>query len=67
LIAKVVVSASLNSGQTAPWHNIRIIRRPDTDEQIAARKRQTGKTSWFLAAVQSGRICRGKISLMSST
>jgi len=42
-IAKVVISDSLTSDQTAPWHNTRIIRRADAHEQIAALKRQAGK------------------------
>jgi dihydrofolate reductase len=42
-IDKVVVSDSLTSEETAPWHNTRIIRRADAHEQIAELKRQPGK------------------------
>jgi len=42
-IDKVVISDSLTSGETEPWHNTRIIRRADAHEQIAELKRQTGK------------------------
>ena len=42
-IDKVVVSDSLTSEQTEPWHNTRIISRADAHEQIAELKRQRGK------------------------
>lgn len=42
-IDKVVISDSMTSEQTEPWHNTRIIRRADAHEQIAELKRQTGK------------------------
>jgi dihydrofolate reductase len=42
-IDKVVISDSLTSEETAPWHNIRIIGRADAQGQIAELKRQTGK------------------------
>lgn len=42
-IDKVVVSETLTSEQTEPWHNTRIIRRAGAHEQIAKLKRQTGK------------------------
>jgi dihydrofolate reductase len=42
-IDKVVISDSLTSEETAPWHNTRIIRRADAHQQIAELKRQTGK------------------------
>jgi dihydrofolate reductase len=42
-IDKVVVSDSLTSEQTEPWHNTRIISRADAHEQIAELKRQSGK------------------------
>jgi dihydrofolate reductase len=42
-IDKVVISDSLTSEQTEPWHNTRIISRADAHEQIAELKRQTGK------------------------
>ena len=42
-IDKVVISDSLTSGETEPWHNTHIIRRADAHEQIAGLKRQTGK------------------------
>ena len=42
-IDKVVISDSLTSEQTNPWHNTRIISRADAHEQIAELKRQTGK------------------------
>jgi len=42
-IEKVVISDSLTSDQTAPWHNTRIIRRADAHAQIAELKRQAGK------------------------
>jgi len=41
-IDKVVVSDSLTSEQTEPWHNTRIIRRADAHQQIAELKHQTG-------------------------
>ena len=41
-IDKVVVSDSLTSAETAPWHNTRIIRRADAHAQIAELKRQPG-------------------------
>ena len=40
---KVVISESLTSEETGPWHNTRIISRADSHEQIAELKRQTGK------------------------
>jgi dihydrofolate reductase len=42
-IDKVVISDSLTSQETAPWHNTRIIRRADAHEQIAELKGQPGK------------------------
>lgn len=42
-IDKVVVSDSLTSEETEPWHNTRIISRAAAHEQIAELKRQTGK------------------------
>lgn len=42
-IDKVVISDSLTSEETAPWHNTRIVRRADAHQQIAELKRQTGK------------------------
>src|ERR671910_895198 len=42
-IDKVVISDSLTSEETAPWHNTRIIRRADAHEQIAELKGQPGK------------------------
>jgi len=42
-IDKVVISDSLTSEETEPWHNTRIIRRADAHAQIAELKRQTGK------------------------
>jgi dihydrofolate reductase len=42
-IDKVVISDSLTSEETAPWHNTRIIRRAEAHAQIAELKRQTGK------------------------
>ena len=42
-IDKVVISDSLTSEQTAPWHNTRIIRRAEVHAQIAELKRQTGR------------------------
>ena len=41
-IDKVVVSDSLTSDETAPWHNTRIVGRADAHEQVAELKRQTG-------------------------
>jgi dihydrofolate reductase len=42
-IDKVVVSDTLTSEETDPWHNPRIISRADAHEQIAELKRQPGK------------------------
>jgi dihydrofolate reductase len=42
-IDKVVISDSLTSEQTAPWHNTRIIRRAEAHAQIAELKRQTSR------------------------
>jgi dihydrofolate reductase len=42
-IDKVVISDSLTSEETNPWHNTRIISRADAHEQIAELKRQPGK------------------------
>lgn len=42
-IEKVVISDSLTSEETEPWHNTRIISRADAHEQIAELKGQTGK------------------------
>jgi dihydrofolate reductase len=42
-IDKVVVSDSLTSEETDPWHNTRIIRRADAHEQIAELKGQPGR------------------------
>ena len=40
---KVVISDSLTSEETAPWHNTRIIGRADAQGQIAELKGQPGK------------------------
>jgi dihydrofolate reductase len=42
-IDKVVISDSLTSEETAPWHNTRIIGRAEAHEQIAELKRQPGR------------------------
>jgi dihydrofolate reductase len=42
-IDKVVVSDRLTPDQTAPWHNTRIVKRADANEQIADLKRQPGE------------------------
>jgi dihydrofolate reductase len=42
-IDKVVISDSLTSEETAPWHNTRIIGRAEAHEQIAELKRQPAK------------------------
>jgi dihydrofolate reductase len=42
-IEKVVISDSLTSEETAPWHNTRIIRRAEAHQQITKLKRQNGK------------------------
>jgi dihydrofolate reductase len=42
-IDKVVISDSLTSEETAPWHNTRIIGRAEAHEQITELKRQFGK------------------------
>ena len=42
-IDKVVISDSMTSEQTEPWHNTRIIGRADAHEQIAELKRQSGR------------------------
>jgi dihydrofolate reductase len=42
-IDKVVISDSLTSEQTAPWHNTHIIRRAEAHAQIAELKGQTGR------------------------
>src|SRR5215212_2896600 len=42
-INKVVVSDSLTSEETAPWHNTRIIGRAEAHEQIAELKTRPGK------------------------
>ena len=42
-IDKVVISDSLTSEETAPWHNTRIISHADAHEQIAELKSQPGK------------------------
>lgn len=43
VIEKVVVSNSLTSEETAPWHNTHIIRREEAYKQIAELKSQAGK------------------------
>jgi dihydrofolate reductase len=42
-IDKVIISDSMTSEETAPWHNTRIIRRAGAHEQIAELKGQPGK------------------------
>ena len=42
-IDKVVISDSMTSEQTEPWHNTRIIGHADAHEQIAELKRQSGR------------------------
>jgi dihydrofolate reductase len=42
-IDKVVISDSMTSEQTEPWHNTRIIRYADAHAQIAEIKRQPGR------------------------
>jgi dihydrofolate reductase len=41
-IDKVIISDSMTSEETTPWHNTRILRRADAHEQIAELKRQPG-------------------------
>jgi dihydrofolate reductase len=42
-VDKVVVSDSLTTQETEPWHNTRIIGRAEANEQIAELKRQAGR------------------------
>ena len=42
-IEKVVISDTLTSEETDPWHNTRLIGRADAHERIAELKRQLGK------------------------
>ena len=42
-IDKVVISDTLTSEETGPWHNTRIIGRADAHEQIAELKGQVGR------------------------
>jgi dihydrofolate reductase len=42
-IDKVVISDSLTSEETAPWHNTRIVHRADAHQQIDDLKHQSGK------------------------
>jgi dihydrofolate reductase len=42
-IDKVVISDTLTSEETDPWHNTRIIGRAEAHEQLAELKRQPGK------------------------
>jgi dihydrofolate reductase len=42
-IDKVVISDSMTSEETAPWHNTHIISRADAHEQLAELKGQPGK------------------------
>jgi dihydrofolate reductase len=42
-IDKVVISDTLTSEVTAPWHNTRIVGRADAHQQIAELKDQPGK------------------------
>jgi dihydrofolate reductase len=42
-IDKVVISDSLTSEETAPWHNTRIISRAEAHEQIAEVKGRPGR------------------------
>jgi dihydrofolate reductase len=42
-IDKVVISDSMTSEETNPWHNTRIIGRAEAHEQLAELKRQPGK------------------------
>jgi dihydrofolate reductase len=42
-IDKVVISGSMTSEETNPWHNTRIIGRAEAHEQLAELKRQPGK------------------------
>ena len=54
-IDKVVISDSVTSEETNPWHNTRIISRADAHEQLAELKRQPGRErSWFLVAEHCG-------------
>ena len=54
-IDKVVISDSMTSEETNPWHNTRIISRADAHEQLAELKRQPGRErSWFLVAEHCG-------------
>ena len=43
VIDKVVISDTLTSGETDPWHNTSIIGRADAHEQLAGLKSQPGK------------------------
>ena len=49
-IEKVVVSDTLTPDQTAPWHNTRIIRRADANQQIAQLKQQANKEILIFAS-----------------
>ncbi|WP_433496286.1 dihydrofolate reductase family protein [Sphaerimonospora sp. CA-214678] len=42
-IDKVVVSDSLTPGETAPWHNTRIVKRSGARDEVAELKRRPGK------------------------
>jgi dihydrofolate reductase len=42
-IDKVVISDSMTSEETNPWHNTRIISRAEAHEQLAELKRQPGR------------------------
>ena len=42
-IDKVVISDSMTSEETSPWHNTRIIGHADAHEQLAELKRQPGR------------------------
>jgi dihydrofolate reductase len=56
-IDKVVISDSLTSEETDPWHNTRIISREYAHEQITELKGQTGKDILVLAAAHFGITC----------
>ena len=62
-IDKVVISDSLTPEQTAPWHNTRIVKRADAQDQITQLKNQSGKDILVFGShiLWNGLLARGLV------
>ena len=50
-VERIVVSDHLTSEELAPWEKTRIVKRPDTFQEIAALKQQPGRDVFLYAGL----------------